>query len=175
VLRRSESHLPVGHRSLAAVLAALALAAVPAGASAAVDQGTIVVNRGAGGVLLGMARAQVVGLLGKPLYENANGYMQYSKKSLFDVYLDVSTKRVRLVGISGPKFCTAKGVCMWTSNGIAKLKAQCGAALRKFTDETGETGWEIRGRFRGKKVFTSFFPDKPKPSGKIVQIFVGFV
>jgi outer membrane protein assembly factor BamE (lipoprotein component of BamABCDE complex) len=174
VFRRGQGHLPVRRANAVALVAALALAVITADAGAAVEQGTIVVNRGAAGVLVGMKRAQVVALLGQPLYQNQNGYMEYSKKNLFDVYLDVSTKRVRLIGISGPKFCTLKGVCMWTKNGIAKLKAQYGAALRKFTDETGETGWELRGRFGGRPVFTTFFPDTPKPSGKIIQIFIGY-
>lgn len=159
-----------------AVVVALAgiVAAPAAGAVEAVERGTIVVNRGAAGVTLGMRRVEVVALLGRPLYENSNGYMEYSRNNLFDVYLDVKSKRVRLIGVSGPRFCTAKGVCMLAKRGVAKLKAQYGAAFRRFTDETGQTGYEIRGRYGGKRVFTSFFPDRPDPAGSIVQIFIGF-
>ena len=67
-----------------------------------------------------MTRAQVLAKLGKPLYTNVNGYMQYSSKNLFDVYLDGS-KRVRLIGISGPGFCTVFGACALKTGGIAKL------------------------------------------------------
>ena len=87
---------------------------------------------------LGMTKAQVVALLGKPLFENAHGYMQYSKSNLFDVYLNPATKRVRLIGISGPNFCTVNGVCMMKKGGLAKIKAQYGAALRKAVAEDGD-------------------------------------
>lgn len=157
--------------AVAGLAAALALVSSAGGA---VESGTIVANRGAAGVVLGMTRAQVVAKLGKPLYENANGFMQYAKRNLFDVYLDTTSKRVRLIGVSGPRFCTARRVCMLTRNGIARLRAQYGSALRRFTDETGEIGYELRGRLGGKPVFTTFFPDRPTPSGRIVQIFIGY-
>lgn len=69
-------------------------------------------NVGAAGIKLGMTRAQVIAKLGKPLFKNANGFMQYGndkKGVLFDVYLDTSThpQRVRLLGISGNRFCLA--------------------------------------------------------------------
>ncbi len=162
-------------RSPALAAAGLAAALTLASSTgAAVERGTIVTNRGAAGVVLGMTRAQVVAKLGKPLYENANGFMQYAKQNLFDVYVDRTSKRVRLIGVSGPRFCTVRGVCMLTRNGIARLRAQYGAALRRFTDETGEVGYELRGRFGGKPVFTTFFPDRPRPSGRVVQVFIGY-
>ena len=62
------------------------------------------VNRGGAGVTLGMTRAQVIAKLGKPVFKNQNGYLQYAKTNLFDVYLDTGStpNRVRLIGISGP-------------------------------------------------------------------------
>jgi hypothetical protein len=160
-------------RALVAALGVLAALVLEPAALPAVEQGTIVVNRGAAGVKLGTTKAQVVALLGKPLFENAHGYMQYSKSNLFDVYLNPATKRVRLIGISGPKFCTVKGVCMMKKGGLAKIKAQYGAALRKSVAEDGEVSYEVAGVYNGKKVFTSFFPATTKPDSPIIQIFIG--
>jgi hypothetical protein len=159
-------------RALVAVLGVLAALVLEPAALPAVEQGTIVVNRGGAGVKLGMTKAQVA-LLGKPLFENAHGYMQYSKSNLFDVYLNPATKRVRLIGISGPNFCTVKGVCMMKKGGLAKIKAQYGAALRKAVAEDGEVSYELTGVYNGKKVFTSFFPATTKPDSPIIQIFIG--
>jgi hypothetical protein len=133
-----------------AVLLALALAlAFPA--SAAVDKGTFTPGAGGAGITLGMTRAQVLAKLGKPLYTNANGYMQYSSKNLFDVYLDGS-KRVRLIGISGPGFCTVFGACALKTGGIAKLRARYGPRLRLTKlPETGEKEWILLGK-RGELI-----------------------
>jgi hypothetical protein len=150
------------------LLAVLAL--LPA-ATAAVEKGTVTVNRGAAGIKLGMTRATVVAKLGKPLYQNANGYMEYSKKNLFDVYLNTASKRVRLIGISGPKFCTVKGVCMLKNGGLAKMKALYGTGLKQKTLESGEKTWVIEGKFAERRVFTAF---DTGPKGKIVQFFIGY-
>jgi hypothetical protein len=150
------------------LLAALAL--VPA-ATASIDKGTVTVNRGAAGITLGMTRAAVVTTLGKPLYQNANGYMEYSKKNIFDIYLNTGNNRVRLIGISGPKFCTAKGVCMFKNGGLAKMKSQYGKALKRKTLESGEKTWVIEGRFSGRRVFTAFDTGS---KGEIVQFFIGY-
>lgn len=152
----------------------IALAAVVAflpAAAATVDQGTIAVNRGAAGIALGMTRATVIAKLGKPVYKNANGYMQYSKKNLFDVYLNTATSRVRLIGVSGPKFCTSWGFCLFKSGGVAKLKARYGAALEKITAEDGEQLYVVVGRLAGRRVFTSF---SPAAQGKVIQLFIGY-
>lgn len=109
--------------------------------------------------------------LGKPLYQNANGYMEYSKKNLFDVYLNIATKRVRLIGISGPKFCTAWELCMFAKGGVAKLKAHYGAAVSLVTTETGEKLYIVVGKLGGRRVFTSF---GLAAQGKIIQIFIGY-
>jgi len=151
------------------LLAALVL--VPA-AAGSVERGTVVVNRGAVGVTLGMTRAAVVAKLGPPLYQNANGYMQYSRNNLFDVYLNTVTKKVRLIGISGRRFCIASpGVCMFTNGGVAKLKARYGSALKVVTEQDGTKSYELRGSLGGRPVFTNF---TPAPGGKIIQIFIGY-
>lgn len=153
------------------LLAVLAAACLVASAPAAVERGTIVVNRGAVGVTLGLTRAAVVAKLGRPLYQNANGYLQYAKVNLFDVYLDVRTKRVRLIGVSGHRFCTTSGVCMQSRGGIGKLKAQYGKALRLVKAEDGERQYVLVGRLGGRRVFTSF---SPAEKGQIIQIFIGY-
>jgi hypothetical protein len=153
---------------LAALAALLVLA--PAGA-ASVERGTIFVNKGAARVTLGMTRAQVVARLGPPLYQNTHGYMQYSKNNLFDVYLDTATNRVRLIGVSGARFCTSGGVCMFRPGGVAKLKMQYGVALKKKVAPDGEVTYEIRGNLAGRRVFTSF---SPAAAGRLIQIFIGY-
>ena len=160
----------IADKLVAVRVLAVVLALVPA-AVGAVEQGTIFVNKGAAGVTLGMTRAQVFAKLGNPLYQNANGYLQYSNNNLFDVYLNVATKRVRLIGISGPKFCTSFGVCMFRKGGLAKLKAKYGTALKKHVAEDGEVTYEVRGKLGGKPVFTSF---SPATGGRLIQAFIGY-
>ena len=154
-----------------AVLVALAL---PLVASAAVEKATFTPGTGGAGITLGMTRAQVVAKLGNPLYANANGYMQYSSKNLFDIYLD-GNNRVRLIGISGPRFCTAFGACAFKSGGIAKLRARYGTRLRLTTlPETGERDWILLGKRGARKVFTSFSPANTTASSAFVQVFIGY-
>ena len=76
-----------------------------------VRSGMITTNRGAARITLGMTRAQVVAALGRPVFQNQNGFMQYGPEGgpLFDVYLDSSPKRVRLIGVSGRRFCFRGG------------------------------------------------------------------
>jgi hypothetical protein len=160
-------------RSLLLMALAAALFLPPL-VSAAVDKGTFTPGAGGSGVTLGMTRAQVVARLGKPLYANANGYLQFSSRSLFDVYLD-GGKRVRLIGISGPGFCTAFGACALKTGGIAKLRAHYGARLRLTTlPETGEHEWVLLGTRGGKQVFTSFEPASAKATSPFIQVFIGY-
>jgi hypothetical protein len=148
--------------------------ALPLAASAAVDKGTFTPGAGGAGITLGMTRAQVIAKLGKPLYTNANGYLQYSSNNLFDVYLDGS-KRVRLIGISGPGFCTAFGACALRSGGIAKLRARYGARLRLTKlPETGEKDWILLGKRGARQVFTSFAPANKTAASAFIQVFIGY-
>jgi hypothetical protein len=149
------------------MLLATVLALLPA----TVGSGTITVNKGANGVTVGMTRAAVIAKLGKPIYQNKNGYLQYANDpNIFDVYLNPAN-RVRLVSISGKHFCTTGGVCMFTNGALAKLKAQYGRRLKLVKTEDGSLIWQVRGTFQGKQVFTSF---TPAPHGQIIQVFVGF-
>jgi hypothetical protein len=147
------------------ILLATALALSPA----SIDRGTITINQGANGVTVGMTRAAVIAKLGKPIYQNKNGYLQYSNDNIFDVYLNKSN-HVRLVSISGKHFCTTGGVCMFTNGGLARLKAQYGKRLKLVKTEDGSTAWQVRGTFHGTQVFTSF---TPAAHGQLIQIFVG--
>jgi hypothetical protein len=154
----------------------LAAVAAAAAAPAAVERGTIVVNRGAHGVALGMTRKQVLARLGRPIYENKNGYMQYARVgrgTIFDVYLDLHTKRVRLLSISGRKFCTREHVCLMRKGGVATAQAAYGRSLHAIADEDGTPAYVIYGRLRGRSVFTTFEAEH-NPQAQIFQLFVGF-
>lgn len=153
---------------------AILAAVMAAAASAAVDHGSVTPNRGAVGITLGMTRTQVVARLGKPLYENRNGYMEYAEKNLFDVYLDLATKRVRLVGVSGPRFCVGGNICMMRKGNVGALRARYGAALKAIADEDGSPAYALYARFGGKRVFTTFAVSRHRLSEQVFQIFMGY-
>ena len=155
--------------SLLAILFALIL---PTSAGAVVNAGTIQVNRGAAGIRLGMTRATVVSKLGTPIFQNGNGYMQYSENNIFDLYLN-RARRVRMLGVSGPSFCTRSGICMFDLFGVRKLKNQWGSRLKLLRLETGEQVYVLRGIVDGRRVFTSFSATTIRPRGKIIMVFIG--
>ena len=154
------------------LLAVLCAVSFPAAAEAVVNAGRIQVNRGAASIRLGMARAQVVALLGAPVFQNANGFMQYSRNNIFDVYLN-RARRVRQLGVSGPNFCTASGICMFEAYGVRKLKNQWGSALKLVRLETGEQVYVVRSVVNGRRVFTEFSTTTLRPRGKIIMVFIG--
>ena len=154
------------------LLVVLCAVSLPSSAAAAVDAGTIQVNRGAAGIRLGMTRATVVSKLGTPIFQNANGYMQYSESNIFDLYLS-TVRRVRMLGVSGPDFCTASGICMFERFGVRKLKNQWGSRLKLVRLETGERVYLLRGVVNGRRVFTSFSPTTIRPRGRIIMVFIG--
>ncbi|MGD0167426.1 MAG: hypothetical protein ABSC51_09075 [Gaiellaceae bacterium] len=157
---------------LAASMASLVLACA---AAAIVDQATIIVNKGAGGVTLGMTRAQVVAVLGKPLYENSYGYMQYSSKNLFDVYRSGSrTGRVDMLGISGPRFCLRNGICMLRRNNVAALKQKFGKRLTFHKLSDGTLFYRVSGSFQGRRSYTEFDVDGPNRPARIIMIWVAW-
>jgi hypothetical protein len=159
-------------RLRASLLAALFALALPTSAAAVVNGGTIQVNRGAAGIRLGMTRATVVSRLGPPIFQNGNGYMQYSENNIFDLYLNLA-RRVRMLGVSGPNFCTASGICMFAADGVRRLKNQWGTRLKLLRLETGEQVYVLRGLVDGRRVFTSFSPTTIRPRGKIIMVFIG--
>ena len=155
------------------------LAALAAPAEAAVNGGTVLVNRGVlldGGkqVELGLTRTQVVRLLGRPVYENANGYLQYGAgTTLFDLYL--RSGRVALIGMSGGRFCLRGGSpCLLKPNGGAALRRRFGARLQRRDEQSG-TSYVVSGLFRGKRAFTSFDLSTGvlRPASRIVMVFIG--
>ena len=154
------------------LLAIVCAVSLPASAGAVVNAGTIQLNRGAAGIRLGMARAEVVSKLGAPVYQNANGYMQYSVNNLFDVYLN-GARRIRMLGISGPRFCTGSGICMFDTYGVRKLKNQWGSQLKLLRMETGEQVYVLRGVVNGRRVFTSFSTTGTLPRSKVIMVFIG--
>lgn len=168
-------------RIACSVVAVAVAVLVPAGvAAAAVPGGTVTPNVGAAGIKLGMTRAQVIAKLGKPLFKNANGFMQFGndkKGVLFDVYLDTSThpQRVRLLGISGTKFCLAGGgPCMLRTGGVGKLRKRYGKALVNVKLEDGEKVVWLKGKLKGCKVFTDFGEANRPAAARIVMIFIGY-
>jgi hypothetical protein len=137
-----------------------------------VNAGTIQVNRGAAGIRLGMTRATVVSMVGPPIFQNGNGYMQYSENNIFDLYLN-RARRVPMLGVSGPSFCTASGICMFAVDGVRKLKKQWGTRLKLVRLETGEQVYLLRGVVGGRRVFTSFSATTIRPRGRITMMFIG--
>lgn len=166
-------------RFLVLAVAVAALVAASPALAKTYDEGTILPGRGATvgpdaiPVLIGMKKAKVLSSLGKPVYQNAFGYLQYSKKNLFDVYVDTGNgNRVDLIGVSGPQFCLPFGICMLQAGGLKALKQKFGGALKRERGETGEIFYVFRTKVDGQKRATSFSLDGEKPSSKIIQIFI---
>lgn len=162
--------------AVVALAAALVAAAGAATASAAVTSGMIRPNHGAAGIRLGMKKADVVDKLGPPVFQNANGFMQYGPEPpppLFDVYLG-GRNRVRELGISGRHFCVRNGPCMFRRHGLRQLRHRFGDRLKKVELETGETVYVVRGRFHGRRSFTSFSTTSSRPRAKIIMVFIAW-
>jgi hypothetical protein len=165
-------------RTLATIAAMLACAALPGPAAArTVTSGVITVGQGAGPITLGMTRARVISKLGKPLYENGNGYMQYANiPVIFDVYRNGGAKssRVRMVSVSdsGPAFSLSDGNRIFTKGGLKRLAARYGKRL-KF-HQTADAGpfYEIVTRLNGRKVLTDFDVDRRSLNATVLQIFI---
>jgi hypothetical protein len=163
-------------RAALAFAGSLAAASLAASATpAAVSEGTIVVNRGAAGITLGMTRAAIVNELGKPVDKNQNGWMAFAPANgdaIFDVYLN-GRNRARLIGVSGESFCLESGTCMLRRNGVRKLREEFGDRLKTVEIETGESVLALRGRHRGHRVFTSFSTSSLRPRARILMTFIG--
>jgi hypothetical protein len=159
----------------ALVVAVVALvAALPAAAT--VERGVFTPNTGARGIKLGMTRAEVIAKLGQPLYENANGYMEYSRNHLFDIYLDISVrpKRVDLIGIAGPAFCLAgTNLCLDEPGGVGFIKTRYGEALEREHYESGDV-YALYGSYRGCPTLTEFLPHRFRSSSPIGMVFIGY-
>ena len=117
---------------LVAVVASCVSSALAGGSAQPIESGRIVVGRGVHGVSLGMTRAQVVARLGRPISQNAIGYMEYSEKHLFDVYVRRGTpKRTDLISAAGPGFCLSGGICSLTKGSLKRLVGRFGERLER--------------------------------------------
>ena len=164
-----------GVLAAAAALAA-AVAVTPAGARV-IRSGVITVGRGAGPITLGMTRSQVVSKLGRPLYENANGYMQYAQlPSIFDVYRTGggSRTRVRMLVIGGSGFRLSDGNRIFARGGLRRLSKRYGKQL-KFHN-TPDTGpyYELISRFQKRRVRTQFFVTRRSLDATVLDVFILF-
>jgi hypothetical protein len=158
---------------IVAIAAACALADLAGAAARPIDSGLIHVGSGVDGVTLGMTRAQVLARLGRPIYQNAAGYMQYSKRNLFDVYVRRGNpRRADLISAAGPGFCLAGGICSMTKGSLKRLVARYGDRLKVelYPENADDPDYVLRGRFHGRPVNTAF----SHGGGQIVQVYIAF-
>jgi hypothetical protein len=151
----------------------LAVASASGAAAKGIDSGRIVVGRGIAGVTLGMTRAQVIARLGQPIYENRNGYMQYSQLALMDVYVrEGRPKHVDLVTAAGRRFCLPTEICSLQQGGLARLLALYGPRLEVELYSEGDNPPDlvVRSRFHGRAVNTAFSYGR----AQIVQVYIAF-
>jgi len=152
-------------------LGACLLAGLAGAAGRPIDSGRIMVGSGVHGVTLVMTRAQVVARLGRPVYQNAAGYMQYSKRYLFDVYVRRGNPhRADLISAAGLGFCLQGGICSLTKGSLKRLVARYGTRLKVelYPEDADEPDYVVRGRFRGQPVNTAF----SHGGGRIVQVYI---
>jgi hypothetical protein len=167
-------------RRLIAILAVTAIGlAIGVGAAAArtVSSGVITVGKGAGPITLGMSRAQVIAALGRPLYENSNGYMQYANPpAMFDVYRDGGARstRVRMLGITGSGFKLSDGNRIFAKGGLRRLANRYGALLKFHNSADTGPYYEIVSRLNRRKVLSDFFVDRHSLNATVLDIFILF-
>jgi hypothetical protein len=167
-------------RGIVLVLAVAALLTLGPGVPGAgavkapVNAGTFTVNRGAVGVKLGMTRAQVIAKLGLPQSLSKFGAMSYaSGPRILDVYLDNrSPRRVRLFVISGRRYCTVSGICVFERGGVGDLVDQYGPRLVPKENDDGLKCYQVVGSFQGRDVFTSFTVIDHKPGSRFINVFI---
>lgn len=147
----------------------LLVAAVAAGLAGPVDQGQVVVNRGAAGVTLGMTGAEVVARLGRPQFSTP---AQLGYDGGFDAYLEHG--RVAFISARGPGFCVGKLACLGGRDPVGPLLRRYGKALRPITIEDGSTYYELRGRYRGRAVRTLFGVRRHSATSAVLQAFIGW-
>ena len=160
--------------------AALLLAALPAGAAArGCTGGTIHIGRGFDRVRLGQTRTQLIDELGKPYFENANGFMQFAPGDAVpecDIYRTsgAKTSTAGTIALSGRKFVVSGGIRIFDSGGLRALK-QHYPRMRLIRPSNDQPYYRIRGHYKGRKVYTSIIPSKPSLDARAVQVFIGFV
>lgn len=157
--------------AIVAVVASCLCAGLAGAAGRSIESGRIVVGEGVHGVTLGMTRAQVVARLGRPISQNAIGYMQYSKRHLFDVYVRSGTpRRTDLISAAGPGFCLSGGICSLARGSLKRLVARFGPRLKVelYPEDADAPDYVIRGRFHGRPVNTAFSHGR----GQLVQVYI---
>lgn len=157
----------------AILIAGVALVAA-ATALAGIDRGRVVFGQGAAGVTVGMPKAQVVAKLGAPNPEiSGGGFLSYGKgNATFDVYLDRAGGKVVTLGITGPRFCTAGGICI--GDRMSEVFATYGDRVKRHV-APDEQSYKLIGNFAGKPTYTVFMIKNGVFSARtrIVQIFIG--
>jgi hypothetical protein len=139
---------------------------------APITGGTVTLGVGGDGVTLGMTRAQVIARLGRPVYQNKNGYMQYGPKNtrdLFDVYRTGSRagSRVHLMIISGQRrsFRMKNGTAIFAAGGLRRIAAEFGSRLQYENTVNNGASYQLHTTLHGRKVTTSLSVDKPVARG----------
>jgi len=158
---------------IAAGVGACLLAGVAGAAGRPIESGRIEVGRGIRGVTLGMTRDQVVARLGRPVYQNIAGYMQYSKRQLFDVYVRRGNpRRADLITAAGPGFCLPGDICSMTKGSLKRLAARYGPRLKVelYPEDADAPDYVLRSRFRGRHVNTAFSHD----GGQVGQVYIAY-
>ena len=136
-------------------------------------------GRGAAGVRLGIERAEVVSRVGRPFYENQNGYMQYAPdraNNIFDVYLDEpgAPGHVRMVIVSGGRFRIGR-IDVFERGAIAHLRRRFGDRFRRARADTGEPIYRIRRRHLDRPAWTDFTITRYGRRGLITNVLIYFV
>lgn len=160
----------------AAALLTLLLAGPRPADARGVTGGTINLGTGAASITLGISRSEVISRLGKPYYENRNGYMQYSNdfdKASFDVYLDAETRTVDMLGIAGDDFVTAEGVRIFGKGGLRQLSGIYGNRLKPRKVRMDPL-YRLFGEIDGRRTATDFFVERQSLSARVMQVFIRF-
>jgi hypothetical protein len=156
-----------------------ALAALPAAPAQAtlIDHGTITVNQGVNRATVGMTRAQVVDVLGRPEYTNANGLLEYSDPTegqIFDIFLGRRSHRVNGIQIAYPGgFKLQDGNRIFKRGAVRRLFHTYGARVHPNPISQGTRSYSVNGRFHGRKVSTTFSVTKYRRSARALEVFVG--
>ncbi len=161
-------------RILFTAMSLLVFMIVPAGAGAAPSK-LIKPGVGAAGASLGMSRAQVIARLGRPVSENRlpDGsvvVMSYSKSDIVDVYFDPAARRVRMIIVSAPGFCTKAGECLRRVGHLTRLKRRYGPGLLRFVDWDGSVTYRRLVSVGDRKVMTEFTPNEKRRA--VVQVMI---